>query len=292
MAKTYIFLPVHNRFAVTRRFVESLVRQQYGNFHLVLIDDGSTDGTEEMVRSYVDNLTVIRGKGDWWWGGSLHQGYLWLEKQPLAEDDIVLIMNDDTQFEQDYLAIAVDILRNNPRSLLVSRCYDRLTKALVDTGTYQMDFARFKFRMMDENGEVNCTSTRGLFLRASDMLSLGGFYPKLLPHYLSDIEYTCRACNKGMKLITDSRLALFLDEETTGYHGHEYEAASTSILVKRFFSRKSSSNPVYWTVFVLLACPWRSKMKNILLMWAFSLYYLLKQILSPRGEAGQGKKGA
>jgi GT2 family glycosyltransferase len=292
MAKLFIILPVHNRRAITQRFIESLVRQQYRNYHLVLIDDGSSDDTEEMVRSYLDNLTVIRGDGNWWWGGALQQGYMWLSKQSLTKDDVVLIMNDDTEFESDYLTIGLDVLRDNPNSLLVSQCYDRRTKALVDPGTYHMDFSRLKFRMVNDEAYVNCTSTRGLFLRASDMLALGGFYPKLLPHYLSDIEYTCRACNKGMKLITDSRLTLFLDEETTGYHGHEYEAASTLILVKRFFSRKSSSNPVYWTVFVLLACPWRSKMKNILLMWAFSLYYLLKQILSPRGEAGQGKEGA
>jgi GT2 family glycosyltransferase len=285
----YILLPVHNRCAITRRFVESLVRQKYRNFHLVLIDDGSSDGTEEMVRSYLEEFTVIRGTGDWWWGGSLHQGYLWLGKQSLADNDVVLIMNDDTEFGPDYLATAIEILRENPCSLLVSRCYDRRSKALVDPGTCYIDPARLKFQAVDGDGEVNCTSTRGLFLWAADMLAIGGFYPKLLPHYLSDIEYTLRAYKRGLKLFSDNRLALFLDEEASGYHDHSYETASIRTLLGRFFSKKSSLNPVYSTSFILIVCPWRSKIKNVLYTWAYSLYILLKQIFSSRLRVEKSK---
>jgi GT2 family glycosyltransferase len=289
MEKVFIMLPVHNRRAITQRFIESLVRQHYRNYHLVLIDDGSSDDTEEMVRFYLDNLTVIRGDSNWWWGGALQQGYMWLSRQSLTEDDVVLIMNDDTEFEPDYLATGLEVLGNNQKSILVSQCYDRRTKALVDPGTYFMDLDRLKFRTVDGDAEVNCTSTRGLFMRATDMLALGGFYPKLLPHYLSDIEYTLRAHKKGLRLLSNDRLVLFLDDDATGYHGLENESASFSVILKRVFSRKSSSNPVYWTSFIILACPWRAKLKNILLVWACTLYALLKQMPSPRlrGEPGR-----
>lgn len=286
--KIIIILPVHNRRAITQRFIESLVLQQYQNYHLVLIDDGSTDGTEEMVRSYVKDLTVIRGEGNWWWGGALHQGYLWLAEQTLAADDVVLIMNDDTEFSPDFLSIGLDIIRNNPNAILVSRCYDRQTKALIDPGTYYMDLETLKFRTVDGAGEVNCTSTRGLFLRGSDMLALGGFYPKLLPHYFSDIEYTLRAYKKGFKLLSDIRLILFLDDEATGFHNYDYGTHSASFKVKRFFSRKSSSNPIYWTSFILLVCPWASRIKNIPLIWVHALSQLVKQLFSHRPPPGSG----
>ncbi|MEO8935379.1 MAG: glycosyltransferase, partial [Burkholderiaceae bacterium] len=72
MSKIYILLPVHSRRALTERFIRCLQAQTYTDFHVVLIDDGSTDGTAEMVAALLPGrLTILTGTGDWWWGGSL-----------------------------------------------------------------------------------------------------------------------------------------------------------------------------------------------------------------------------
>jgi glycosyltransferase involved in cell wall biosynthesis len=77
----YILLPVHNRREITKVFIDCLEAQTWQNYHLVLIDDGSTDGTEQVVRERVENLTVIRGNGNWWWAGCLQQGFNFLKKR-------------------------------------------------------------------------------------------------------------------------------------------------------------------------------------------------------------------
>jgi len=73
----YVLAPVHNRRATTEKFIRCLLAQTHVNWHLVLIDDGSKDGTEAMARALVrdTSLTVLRGTGNWWWAGSLQQGY-------------------------------------------------------------------------------------------------------------------------------------------------------------------------------------------------------------------------
>ena len=43
----YILLPVHNRRAITVRMAEALRGQTRQDFQLVLVDDGSTDGTAD-----------------------------------------------------------------------------------------------------------------------------------------------------------------------------------------------------------------------------------------------------
>ena len=91
----YVLLPVHNRITITDGFIACLLSQTFKNYHLILIDDGSNDGTSEMVRSKVPNLTIIRGQGDWWWAGSLQQGLNCLKSQQLSNDDLVLFINDD-----------------------------------------------------------------------------------------------------------------------------------------------------------------------------------------------------
>ena len=95
----YILLPVHNRKKITANFIACLKNQSYSNYHLILIDDGSNDGTSEMVRNEIENLTVITGKGNWWWGGALHQGYKWIKKNVSDKNSFVLIINDDTEFK-------------------------------------------------------------------------------------------------------------------------------------------------------------------------------------------------
>jgi glycosyltransferase involved in cell wall biosynthesis len=49
-----VFMPVYNREQTLRPAIESVLAQSYRDFELLLIDDGSTDTSVEIVRSYGD----------------------------------------------------------------------------------------------------------------------------------------------------------------------------------------------------------------------------------------------
>lgn len=56
-----IVLPTHNRDAVIDRAIQSVLRQTYQEFELIVVDDASTDETEELVDSYRDGrVTYVR----------------------------------------------------------------------------------------------------------------------------------------------------------------------------------------------------------------------------------------
>lgn len=270
-----ILLPVHNRREVTRRFVECLKPQTHQNYHLLLIDDGSTDGTEEMVREQIQSLSVIKGEGNWWWAGSLRQGYEWLKSQNLPSSNVVLIINDDTEFEADFLERGLAIIERNKRTLLQAQCYSRQTNLLIDAGVH-VDWRRLTFKQAVTPEEINCLSTRGLFLRLGDFYGIGGFYPRLLPHYGSDYEFTMRAHRKGLKLMTDQMLKLRVDEDTAGHH--ELGKISFFASLRKLFSRKMVMNPVYWSSFIWLACPWRWKLLNLLKIWGFMFVQIYRSL--------------
>lgn len=272
----YILLPVHNRREVTRRFIDCLKMQTYRDFHLVLIDDGSTDGTADMVREQISSVTVIRGKGNWWWAGSLQQGYLWIQKQNISQNNIVLIINDDTIFEPDFIEKAVMLLADQKKMLVCAYYYSLQDGRLIDSGLH-IDWKSFSYHHNCLPEQINCLSTRGIFLRCSDIKEIGGFYSKLLPHYFSDYEFTMRAYRKGFKLTTNASLMLWGDESTTGVH--VVEANTTWLAIKELFSIKTSPNPAVMSAYIILACPCRWIFINLLRIWRPALTVLSGALL-------------
>jgi GT2 family glycosyltransferase len=262
--RVYILLPFHDRRAVTENAVRCLSRQEYRNFHAVLIDDGSTDGSADMALDYLPGSTVLRGDGDWWWAGSLHQGYKWLRRSAARPEDLVLILNDDTRFEPGFLGAAVRTLNGRGRSLLLAQLYNVDTGAYLESGVHA-DWRNLNFRPASDPAEINCFSTRGLFLRVGDMMEIGGFHPVLLPHYASDYEYTMRAYRKGFALVTSPEVRLWLDEHTTGIR--EFQKQRLATYLRTAFSKRALGNPFYWSSFVLLASPWRYVPANLWRVW-------------------------
>ena len=47
-----IGMPVYNGGDLLKLAIESLLAQEYGDFEFVICDNASTDGTEELCRSY------------------------------------------------------------------------------------------------------------------------------------------------------------------------------------------------------------------------------------------------
>jgi GT2 family glycosyltransferase len=253
MGTVFVLLPVHNRREITRRFVECLAAQTRRDFRLLLLDDGSIDGTADMVRSLIPDTVVLRGPGNWWWAGALQAGVDWLRLHPAGPEDVVLIINDDTEFDTDFLARGTELLASRERTLVVAQLRDRSTGEMIDAGQH-VDWRRLQFTPARTPEEINCCSTRGLFLRARDLLEIGGFHPRLLPHYLSDYEFTIRAHRKGWRLFSDPSLTVRTDRTSGGFT--DLSAEPLRGFLSKYFSRKHVMDPLAWTAFVALACPW------------------------------------
>jgi GT2 family glycosyltransferase len=278
METIYILLPVHNRRKVTQCFIDCLKAQTFQNCHLILIDDGSTDGTAEMVQQEIESLTVIRGNGNWWWAGSLQQGYLWLKSQKINLSDLILIVNDDSEFSHNFIETGFNLLANQKKTLLASECYSQQTHKLIDAGV-NLDWQHNKIEITLQQDQISCFSTKGLFLRWEDFLEIGGFYPHLLPHHAADYEFTTRAFRKGMKPMIDARLKLWSNELTTGYYGLQSEHGWVSL--RKLFSKKSAQNPITLTIFVALSCPWQWKVKNWISIWKSTVGQIFRFLFQP-----------
>lgn len=274
-AKIYVLLPVHNRRAITEEFINCLVAQSYSNYHLILIDDGSTDGTSEMVKAKIGNLTILKGVGNWWWAGSLQQGIDWLKQEGVADSNIVVFMNDDVLFEPDFLKVAVGLL-DQYSGMLLPQVFNEGSGCIEESGV-QADMKKLTFRTATSPQQINCLPTRGLFMRMSVLRRVGDFHPKLLPHYLSDYEFTLRAGRMGVMLQTSPQLLISFDEEATGFRS--FKELTIAEFLSRYFSIKSASNPVYWSTFIWLASPRLYMPWHILKIWLSAIKAISAQLM-------------
>ena len=260
----YVLLPVHDRREITLGFVEALLAQSDQGYHLVLVDDGSSDGTADTVLALLPAATVIRGTGSWWWAGCLQEAFDWLNARPSAPGDIVLVINDDTRFGPEFLARAREVVSLHPRSLLLAQLYSQATGSFLEAGV-RVDWRRLTFRRVKDVQRANCFSTRGLFVRRADLPALGGFHRRLLPHYQSDYAFTIRARRRGFAFVSDADVRLALDESATGVRS--FTARSATEYLRISFSTRTVGNPLHWTSFILLSCPTRRIPVNLGRVW-------------------------
>jgi GT2 family glycosyltransferase len=250
----HILLPVHNRCATTVRFVKALGRQTRQDFRLVLIDDGSTDGTAQAVRALLGNVDVLSGDGTWWWSGSLDQGCRHVAKSGVSDEDVLLLINDDVDIEPAFLEQALQELQSLHETLLLARQIDASSGTEIDFGGgVHADLAHLRFTPARHPADINCLPTRGLFMRWRDMTRTGGFRPEILPHYLSDYEFTLRARRAGLSLRIAQTATVRIRTEQTGRSLANLYFERRAQRFRMLFSPRFKDNPITWSRFVGLA---------------------------------------
>ena len=55
-----VVIPVYNRARFLREAIDSVLSQTFTNFEVIAVDDGSTDESLEILKSYGSRITVIQ----------------------------------------------------------------------------------------------------------------------------------------------------------------------------------------------------------------------------------------
>ena len=62
--KVSVIIPVYNSKQFIGQTIDSVFNQEYQDFEVIIVDDGSCDGTEKVISKYKDRLTYIRKENE------------------------------------------------------------------------------------------------------------------------------------------------------------------------------------------------------------------------------------
>ncbi|MFC3196182.1 glycosyltransferase family 2 protein [Parapedobacter deserti] len=97
-----VIIPTYNRATKVLTAIKSVKNQSYGNVQLIVVDDGSTDNTGDLL-SHIDGLTYIYKPN----GGQASARNAGLQ---LANGDFIASLDSDDYWERDFLEKAMNAL--------------------------------------------------------------------------------------------------------------------------------------------------------------------------------------
>ena len=113
-----VLMCTYNRRFCLKQAIDSVLCQTYPNFEFVIVDDGSTDGTEELIKSYQDPR--IR-----YFKLDRNSFYCYAANQGLdhCQGDYVAFMNSDDAWLPDKLEKQVTVMEEDR---MLAACFTRV----------------------------------------------------------------------------------------------------------------------------------------------------------------------
>lgn len=189
MPKISIILPSYNSAPYLKEALESVFRQSYGDFELIVINDGSTDNTADILKGFSDSrLRLISNTANLGIVESLNEGL------KIAKGDYIARFDADDLMLPERLKEQGEFLDKHPEIIVVGSWAETIDHSGQPLGNYDyppLDDRAIRRRLLKHNPFIHSST----MLRREPLLSCGG-YRKAFQH-IEDYELWTRLLRLG-----------------------------------------------------------------------------------------------
>jgi GT2 family glycosyltransferase len=254
-----LLIPVFNNLEFTKECLtkldillaeKSLLHTDYS---IIVIDDGSRDGTSEWLKANYPHVIVLQGDGNLWWSGGINMGASFAVQQ--GDFDYVMLWNNDIKPTDDYFTELDSLIPTiSEESILGSKIYSMGEETRVWSMGGRFNPRTGKLNMLgygEQDGDKFAAPVRadwlpgmGTLLPMQVIQKIGYWDAVNFPQYQGDSDYTYRAKLSGFELWVYPQLRIWNNLDNSGIK-HE---GSFKNLMKLFRDTRSKFN---WRINVL-----------------------------------------
>jgi len=211
-----VVTPVFNRRELTLQCLRSLSRMDRTGLDVkvVVVDDGSTDGTSQAVSEAFPDVTLVSGTGDLWYTAGTNLG---IHKALKCEPDYVLCINDDSIFDENCIRLMIECAERHPRSvigglLLLWDQPHRVFQVAPVWKTWKGGWQHWQnqtvWTVPDSAWEVDVIVGNCVLFPAAVFAEAGFLKPQVSAQY-GDAEFTTRLRKHGWRLLIEPQARVF-----------------------------------------------------------------------------------
>ena len=249
--KIAALIPTFNRMKSLRNCLQCLKKQDFtgtpASLLPVVIVDGSTDGTREMLEKEFPDVVLVQGDGNWWYTKCINEG---IKTAIRLNCDFVLTLNDDLTFAIKYVSILLrDYYSSGPGSVIGSVSLSMSTPRIITfSGVPKISYTLKEFNYIPKFSSISEEQLSGLkpslvlsgrgILYPAGIFERLGLYDERLIQYSSETDFTYRASKKGIPVRISYNAVVYENVRLTS-EGAVYNNPSLKTLYKSFRNRYS-----------------------------------------------------
>jgi len=275
-----IVIAVHNARDKTLRCLESLRNITYSQVRIYIVDDGSTDGTWEVISRRYPYVILIKGTGELYWSGGYNKGIGYALKDGC---EYILLLNNDCIVEKNFLDVLVKVamkykptivgpiiyfLEEPNRIFSFGHCFSYIR------GVYPPDYNLID-EAKDQEKEVIAMSGNSILV-PREVFESGIFLDeKNFPMVYGDLDFCLRARKKGFKIMVTSKSKIWNEVKHTKSVPPLDKNRIISSLIKKikfYFSFFSLGSP-----FLIFRFYWRHS-PNKVFFWVPIFFRYIRKI--------------
>jgi GT2 family glycosyltransferase len=220
--KVEIVIPVYNRRDTTLQGLRSLSRIDRTGLdaHVIIVDDGSTDGTSEAVRRDFPEVQIVAGDGTLHYAAGTNRGIsAALERNP----DYIVTANDDAVFHERFLQHLIETAEKNPRSIVgaLLLLWNEPHKVFqvgqiwkTFKGGWEIPENLTAFTVPQTAFEVECLVGNCVLFPVAAIRENGLMDEKKFPHGWGDAQYLMRMRKAGWRLLVEPKSYVWCEPNT------------------------------------------------------------------------------
>lgn len=209
----------YRRADLTLECLESIRRQTYRNFRLLVIDNASTSESRAALESRGRDFSLVANVDNLGWGAGHNAGFAW--RGFATDPEFFLVVNNDAVLDPDCLAELVGTLAGDPGCAIASpMIYKDSTRTRVDNVGFDLSYRWFlpldwAYIRGDHARHARRGSRRVTWsddtvslMRRADILEVGGYDPVYFM-YVDETDLAYRLGKAGRSIRVNYRAAAY-----------------------------------------------------------------------------------